>query len=358
MGEWRGILAFAAVLLVVLVAASWLIRETPDWLVDPPEAPIDAPEAAVDPPEAPIDAPDAAEPPESASAADPVDAAAPSPEEAMDAAAIEAAIELAAQPEPAEPISLPEACEGLGGVWREDSRGWCEMPLPSAAPVSDTAVLHPDMRVPCPQPLEKILAEVVAGSIGGEEMRIYLLYRSVDEDLEEIDVGEETGVDLQLIADGLRQVEADMRDRAAQQRTSGGIDGFLPMENVPVPGEIGSGFGPRIHPVTGSWSQHNGVDIKGDTGDPVLAVLDGEVLSAQFCPFYGNTVVMYHGAGLSTVYAHLDSFAVTVAEEVDSGQLLGAMGTTGRSTGPHLHFESRIDGAAVDPVPFLPSDTP
>ena len=297
---------------------------------------------------------------EPATAAPPVpeQPATPPAEEAVDAAAIEAAIELAGLQEPSEPISLPEACEGLGGVWRDDSRGWCEMTLPSAAPVSDTAVLHSGMRVPCPQPLEKILEQVVAGDIGGDEMRIYLLYRSVDEDLEEIEVGEETGVDLQLIADGLRRVEADMRDRASQQRTSGGIDGFLPMENVPVPGEIGSGFGPRIHPVTGSWSQHNGVDIKGDTGDPVLAVLDGEVLSAQFCPFYGNTVVMYHGAGLSTVYAHLDSFAVTVDDEVDSGQLLGAMGTTGRSTGPHLHFESRIDGTAVDPAPFMPSGTP
>ncbi|MCY3616905.1 MAG: M23 family metallopeptidase [Acidimicrobiaceae bacterium] len=340
MSDWRGILAFFAVVLLMVVAASWLIRETPDWLVDSPDAPVDTPEVAA--------------PPESAGAADPVDAPVPPPEEAVDAAAIEAAIELAAQPEPAEPISLPEACAGLGGVWRDDSRGWCEMPLPSAAPVSDTAVLHPGMRVPCPQPLEKILEQVVADAVGGDEMRIYLLYRSVDEDLEEIAVSEEAGVDLQLIADGLRQVEAHIRDRAAQQRASGGIDGFLPMEHVPVPGEIGSGFGMRVHPVTGAWSQHNGVDIKGDTGDPVVAVLEGEIISAQNCPFYGNTVVVYHGAGLSTVYAHLDSFAVGPDDEVEAGQLLGAMGSTGRSTGPHLHFEARIDGTAVDPAPFLP----
>lgn|GEM_PF-6800109 len=337
---------FAIVLLGVLVAASWLIRETPDWLVESPDASLDGPEVAAPPEEA-----GAAEP---AGAADPVDPAVPLPQEAVDAAAIEVAIELAAQPEPSEPISLPEACEGLGGVWRDDSRGWCEMPLPSAAPVSDTAVLHPDMRVPCPQPLEKILEQVVADTVGGDEMRIYLLYRSVDDDLEEIEVSEETGVDLQLIADGLRLVEADMRGRAAQQRASLAVDGFLPMQQRPVPGEVGSGFGPRIHPVTGSWSQHNGVDIKGDTGDPVLAVLDGEVVSAQFCPFYGNTVVMYHGAGLSTVYAHLDSFSVAVADEVESGMLLGAMGTTGRSTGPHLHFEARVDGEAVNPEPYMP----
>ena len=168
------------------------------------------------------------------------------------------------------------------------------------------------------------------------------------------EVGPHAPVEPAVTADSLREVESYMRTRASAQRADLAIEAFLPMEERPVPGQVGSGFGPRIHPVTGSWSQHNGVDIKGDTGDPVLAVLDGEILSAQFCPFYGNTVVMYHGAGLATVYAHLDSFAVAVDDEVDAGQLLGAMGSTGRTTGPHLHFEARIDGTAIDPAPFLP----
>ena len=357
MGEWRGVLGFVVVLLVVLAGASWLIRETPDLLVDPPDPPVEAPgQATPTEPEGGASPVDLASPVDPADPADPVNPVEPTgtpSDEAVDAAAIEAALELA-QHEPSEPISLEEACEGLGGSWRDDSRGWCELPLPSATPVSDTAVLHADMRVPCPQPLEKILEQVVTDSIGGDEMRIYLLYRSVDEDLEEIEVSEETSGDLRLIADGLRRVEADMRDRAAQQRATLGIDAFLPMENRPAPGEIGSGFGMRVHPVTGYWSQHNGADIKGDTGDPVVTVLDGEIISAQNCPFYGNTVVVYHGAGLSTVYAHLDSFAVGVHDEVAAGQLLGAMGSTGRSTGPHLHFEARVDGTAVDPVPFMP----
>ena len=342
MGEWRGILGFAAVILLMLVAASWLIRETPSFLSSEPE-PSSSP--AVDgtrDPAAPGPAPTPEQP------------AAPPPEEAVDAAAIEAAIELATRQEPAAPLSPQEACEGLGGAWREDSRGWCDLPLPSATPVSDTAVLQPGMRVPCPQPLEKILEQVVDDTIGGDEMRIYLLYRSMDDDLEELEVSEEASNDIKLIADGLRRVEADMRERAASQRADLAIDSFLPMEHLPADGEIRSGFGMRVHPVTGYWSQHNGVDIRGDTGNPVTAVLDGEVLSAQSCPFYGNTVVMYHGAGLATVYAHLDSFAVAVDDEVEAGQLLGAMGSTGRATGPHLHFEARIDGTATDPEPFLP----
>ena len=349
MGEWRGLFAIVVVLLIVLAAASWLIRETPDLLVGTSESPDDAVDRV-----APSEPADAAGPSEPAATASPAEPTVPSADEAVDAAAIAAAIELASQQVRSEPLSLQEACEGLGGAWREDSRGWCDLPLPSATPVSDTAVLHPDMQVPCPQPLEKILEQVVGDSIGGDEMRIYLLYRSVDDDLEEIEVTEGTSGDLRLIADGLRRVEADMRERAAQQRADLGIDAFLPMEQLPAPGEIGSGFGMRVHPVTGYWSQHNGADIKGDTGDPVVAVLGGEVISAQNCPFYGNTVVVYHGAGLSTVYAHLDSLAVGPDDEVDAGQLLGAMGSTGRTTGPHLHFEARIDGTAVDPAPFLP----
>ena len=349
MGEWRGLFAIVVVLLIVLAAASWLIRETPDLLVGTSESPDDAVDRV-----APSEPADAAGPSEPTGTASPAEPTVPSAEEAVDAAAIAAAIELASQQVRSEPLSLQEACEGLGGAWRADSRGWCDLPLPSATPVSDTAVLHPDMQVPCPQPLEKILEQVVGDSIGGDEMRIYLLYRSVDDDLEEIEVTEGTSGDLRLIADGLRRVEADMRERAAQQRADLGIDAFLPMEQLPAPGEIGSGFGMRVHPVTGYWSQHNGADIKGDTGDPVVAVLGGEVISAQNCPFYGNSVVVYHGAGLSTVYAHLDSFAVGPDDEVDAGQLLGAMGSTGRTTGPHLHFEARIDGTAVDPAPFLP----
>ena len=342
MAEWRGVLAFVVVILLMAAAAVWLIRETPNLLSSPP---VGGDDPAGEPPD-PVDT----------TAAEPLEPQVPEGD-AVDAAAIEAAIELAAQPQTGVAVSPEEACKGLGGAWRTDSRGWCDLPLPSAAPVSDTAVLHPDMLVPCPQPLEKILEQVVAGAVGGEEMRIYLLYRSVDDDLEEIAVSEEAEGDVKLVADGLRRVEADMRQRAALQRADLGtdpLDSFLPMEHAPAGGEIRSGFGMRVHPVTGHWSMHNGADISGDTGDPVTTVLDGEILSAQPCPFYGNTVVVYHGAGLSTVYAHLDSFAVAVDDEVDAGQLLGAMGATGRATGPHLHFEARVDGASVDPALFLP----
>lgn len=346
MGDWRGILAFATVIVLMVMAASWLIRETPNLLSSGP-APSNGQDTAAVSETPRAAAPDASELPP----------APPTEQATLDAAAIEAAVELTGVQAAVVSVPPEQACEVLGGTWREDSGGWCEALL-ADLPVSDTAELRSDMVVPCPQPLEKILEQVVAKEIDEHELRIYLLFRSVDDDLEALEVDEESGADVRPIADSLREVESFMRARAAAQRADLAVEAFLPMEQRPVPGGVGSGFGPRVHPVTGFWSQHNGVDIKGDTGDPVLAVLDGEVLSAQYCPFYGNTVVMYHGAGLSTVYAHLDSFAVAVAEEVESGRLVGAMGTTGRSTGPHLHFEARVDGRAVDPEPFMPMATP
>ena len=351
MGDWRGVFAFVIVLIVLLLAASWLIREAPDLtqVLSGPGREQRAPDGASssDAPGAPLAAevsevPDAA-PPDS-----------PPDEDALDAATIAAAVALAAERAPARALSAEEACEGLGGEWHPESRGWCDLPLPSAAPVSDTAVLEPGMQIPCPQPLEKILEQVVAEEVGGDEMRIYLLFRSVNDDLEELVVDEETSVDVKSIGDGLRRVEEDMRARAALQRVDLDIDSFLPMQSWPADGELRSGFGMRVHPVTRYWSMHNGADISGDTGDPVVAALAGEVLSAQECPFYGNMVVMYHGAGLATLYAHLDTLAVAPDDEVEAGEALGTVGATGRATGPHLHFEARVDGAAVDPVPFLP----
>ena len=349
MGYWRGVAGFVVVVALMLAAAAWLIRETPSLLDSAPEPSSDGDAPPQPTPEPPATAGPIAEDP-------PADQP-PVAQDAIDAAAIEAAVEIAARSEAVVTVSAEQACAGLGGTWRDDSRGWCDLPLPSAAPVSDTAVLHPQMLVPCPQPLERILEQVVEGTIGGDEMRIYLLYRSVDDDLEELSVGDDPSADIGLIVDGLRRVEADMRERAVLQRDDLAADSFLPMQQRPTAGEIGSGFGMRVHPVTGYWSQHNGADMRGDTGDPVIAVLDGEVLSAQFCPFYGNTVVVYHGAGLATVYAHLDSFAVGPDDGVAAGTLLGAMGSTGRATGPHLHFEARVDGVAIDPVPFIPAGT-
>jgi murein DD-endopeptidase MepM/ murein hydrolase activator NlpD len=123
----------------------------------------------------------------------------------------------------------------------------------------------------------------------------------------------------------------------------------------PVNGEIdlSSTFGVRIDPFLHIAAMHTGLDFRGDTGDPIHATAAGTVVSAGWSGGYGRMVEIDHGNGLSTRYGHLSQIDVKVGDEIRIGQVIGRMGSTGRSTGPHLHYETRIDGDAVDPQKFL-----
>ena len=121
----------------------------------------------------------------------------------------------------------------------------------------------------------------------------------------------------------------------------------------PVPGEIGSGFGNRVHPIFGTVRFHAGVDYAADMGDPIQAAASGTVIQVKYREGYGNTVMIDHGRGWSTLYAHLSSFAVSVGAQVALGQTIGAIGSTGWSTGPHLHFEIRFEGVPQNPTKYL-----
>jgi murein DD-endopeptidase MepM/ murein hydrolase activator NlpD len=123
----------------------------------------------------------------------------------------------------------------------------------------------------------------------------------------------------------------------------------------PVIGEVEftSGFGVRSDPFLGRPAMHTGLDFRAATGDPVRATANGKVVSSGWSGGYGRMVEIDHGNGLSTRYGHLSEINVKVGEYVKIGQVIGAVGSTGRSTGPHLHYETRIDGDAVDPQKFL-----
>jgi len=123
----------------------------------------------------------------------------------------------------------------------------------------------------------------------------------------------------------------------------------------PVTGELdaSSGFGMRIDPFLKSPAMHTGVDMRGDPGDPVRATANGTVTFAGWQGGYGKMVEIDHGNGVATRYGHLSSIDTEVGHTIKSGQIIGKVGTTGRSTGPHLHYETRIDGEAVDPQRFL-----
>jgi murein DD-endopeptidase MepM/ murein hydrolase activator NlpD len=123
----------------------------------------------------------------------------------------------------------------------------------------------------------------------------------------------------------------------------------------PVIGEVEftSGFGVRSDPFLGRPAMHTGLDFRASMGDPVRATANGKVVSSGWAGGYGRMVEIDHGNGLSTRYGHLSEINVRVGDLIKIGQVIGAVGSTGRSTGPHLHYETRIDGDAVDPQKFL-----
>jgi len=122
-------------------------------------------------------------------------------------------------------------------------------------------------------------------------------------------------------------------------------------------GMISSSYGYRRDPFTGGGAMHSGMDFKGPLGQPILAAAGGRVTHAGWKSGYGKTVEVTHGNGLMTRYAHLSRIGVVAGQKVEQGLQLGAMGSTGRSTGTHLHFEVRLNGRAINPRPFLEANT-
>jgi murein DD-endopeptidase MepM/ murein hydrolase activator NlpD len=123
----------------------------------------------------------------------------------------------------------------------------------------------------------------------------------------------------------------------------------------PVIGEVEftSGFGVRSDPFLGRPAMHTGLDFRAQSGDPIRATANGKVSSSGWAGGYGRMVEVDHGNGLATRYGHMSEINVKVGDQIKIGQVIGAVGSTGRSTGPHLHYETRIDGEAVDPQKFL-----
>jgi murein DD-endopeptidase MepM/ murein hydrolase activator NlpD len=116
-----------------------------------------------------------------------------------------------------------------------------------------------------------------------------------------------------------------------------------------------SGYGVRADPFRHSAAMHKGIDLAGPMGSAVYATADGIVDRSEWANGYGNLVEIDHGKGIQTRYGHLSKLLVKQGQRVKRGELIALMGSTGRSTGSHLHYEVRIDGAAVNPIPFLQS---
>jgi murein DD-endopeptidase MepM/ murein hydrolase activator NlpD len=137
---------------------------------------------------------------------------------------------------------------------------------------------------------------------------------------------------------------------ASEQSSGGSRPGGL---YRPVPGGVSSWYGYRIHPISGDQRLHTGIDMNAGCGEPIRAAAAGRVFLADWKGGYGLTVMIDHGGGMSTMYAHQSSAAVGYGQQVGAGQVIGFIGSTGASTGCHLHFEVRIGGTPVDPAPYL-----
>jgi murein DD-endopeptidase MepM/ murein hydrolase activator NlpD len=137
-------------------------------------------------------------------------------------------------------------------------------------------------------------------------------------------------------------------------RGSSGGGGSAPGLLVrPVPGRITSAFGPRLHPILGYTRMHTGVDMTAPYGQEIKAGAAGKVLLANAYGGYGLTVIIDHGGGMTTLYAHQSKVLVGAGSQVAAGEVIGHIGSSGLATGPHLHFEVRIGGSPVDPAEYL-----
>lgn len=152
----------------------------------------------------------------------------------------------------------------------------------------------------------------------------------------------EGGGDVELLkwnSDG----RTDWFDGSAEQAQSSGL-------MAPVAGHITSGFGMRYHPILHYERFHAGLDFGAPYGSPIVAAANGQVVAAGWAGGYGHEVQIAHGGGVVTLYGHMSSIAAQPGETVRQGQVIGYVGSTGLSTGPHLHFEVRVNGRAVNPL--------
>ena len=153
-----------------------------------------------------------------------------------------------------------------------------------------------------------------------------------------------------LIEESQFRVSANTTNQGYVQQGSGSNSGAMIM---PVSGEITSPFGWRTHPIFGNQRYHSGIDIAAEYGTPICAAQSGVVITAGWIDGYGNTIMIDHGGGIVSLYGHNQSLAVNVGQSVNQGQVVAYCGSTGNSTGPHCHFEVRLNGDSVDPNNYL-----
>lgn len=153
----------------------------------------------------------------------------------------------------------------------------------------------------------------------------------------------------------MKELEEAERKAASSGNSNYAYDGGTLQWPVPASRTISSNYGYRLHPIYKTYRLHSGVDIAASSGTSIVAAEDGTVLlsSYGYNGGYGNYIIINHGNGLTTRYAHCSSLSVSVGQKVSRGQVIAAVGSTGDSTGPHLHFEVRINGTSNNPLNYV-----
>ncbi len=170
---------------------------------------------------------------------------------------------------------------------------------------------------------------------------------------------EQESINSEIEAISRREAEEAKR-RASSSSSSGGshsgggkaYSGSLTWP-CPSYNRISSPYGYRTHPITGTRKLHKGLDISASKGNPVIAAASGTVVKSYFSSSYGNYVVISHGGGMMTAYAHMTRRMVSAGQHVSAGQQIGTVGSTGNSTGPHLHFEVYMNGSTINPMNYF-----
>lgn len=174
----------------------------------------------------------------------------------------------------------------------------------------------------------------------------------LDSAVSERDTAEQAYRELMATSNQIEQMIRRIQSGGSSQETgpAGGSGALV----WPTSGPITSPFGWRTHPIFGTERFHSGIDIGADYGDSVVAADNGIVVTSGWLGGYGNAVIIDHGSGISTLYAHNSELLVEEGARVRKGQLISRVGSTGYSTGPHLHFEVRQNGSPVSPMNYLP----
>lgn len=214
-----------------------------------------------------------------------------------------------------------------------------------------TAAASPEQEPPAPKPRRAVSGQAVAIEkiLSKAGLKMDTMLARADDDSHEGTGGPFTDADTEVAS----LDEAGSAQLAAREQALRRLMGSLPLAEPMSDFRVMSGFGRRADPISRRRAVHEGMDLSGDLNERVRATQAGKVVQAGRNGDYGITVEIDHGMGIVTRYAHLKSVLVKKGDRIDAGEEIGIIGSTGRSTGRHLHYEIRLDGRPVNPAPFL-----